>query len=58
MKDKELAKRLIDEAVEKYALQWEGVLDAKSKKKLKKDWYSAFLAGLTTLEEIRAEFMS
>jgi hypothetical protein len=52
---KELAKRLIEEAVEKYTSEHEGLFDAKFKKKLSKDLYCKFLAGLLSLEEIREE---
>jgi hypothetical protein len=55
MKDKELAKRLIDEAVESYTSEYEGLFDAKAKKKLAKDLYCKYLAGLITLEDIRRE---
>ena len=34
MKDKELAKRLIEEAVEKHSLDYEGLYNAKDKKQL------------------------
>ena len=55
MKDKELAKRLIEEAVEKHRLEYEGLYKAKDKEKLTKDLYCKFLAGLISLEDIRAE---
>ena len=55
MKDKELAKRLIEEAVEKHCLDYEGLYNAKDKKKLAKDLYCKFLADLLSLEDIRAE---
>jgi hypothetical protein len=55
MKDKELAKRLIEEAVEKHCLDYEGLYKAKDKEKLAKDLYCKFLAELISLEDIRAE---
>jgi hypothetical protein len=55
MKDKELAKRLIEEAVEKHCLAYEGLYKAKDKEKLAKDLYCKFLAELISLEDIRAE---
>jgi len=55
MKDKELAKRLIEEAVEHYTSEHEGLLASKAKKKLSKDLYCKFLAGLLSLENIREE---
>jgi hypothetical protein len=55
MKDKELAKRLIEEAVEKHCLAYEGLYNAKDKKQLVKDLYCKFLADLLSLEDIRAE---
>jgi len=53
--DKELAKRLIEQAVEKYCSEYEGLYNAKDKKKLAKDLYCKFIAGLMTLEDIRNE---
>ena len=62
MKDKELAKRLIEEAVEKHCLAYEGFYKAKDKEKLAKDLsdlykdlYCKFPAELISLEDIRAE---
>ena len=55
MKDKELAKRLIEEAVEKHCLAYEGLYKAKDKEKLAKELYCKFLAELISLEDIRAE---
>jgi hypothetical protein len=55
MKDKELAKRLIEEVVEKHCLAYEGLYKAKDKEKLAKDLYCKFLAELISLEDIRAE---
>lgn len=55
MKDKELAKRLIAEAVERHCLEYEGLYNAKDREKLAKDLYFKFLAGLISLEDIRAE---
>ena len=52
---KELAKRLIEEAVEQYTSEHEGLFDAKDKKKLAKDLYCKFQAGLLSLEGIREE---
>ena len=52
---KELAKRLIEEAVEHYTSEHEGLFDAKAKKNLAKDLYCKFLAGLISLEDIREE---
>ena len=52
---KELAKRLIEDAVEQYALEWDGLFNAKEKKRLIKDLYSKYLAGLLSLEDIRGE---
>ena len=52
---KELAKRLIEEAVEQYTSEHEGLFDAKAKKKLAKDLYCKFQAGLLSLEDIREE---
>ena len=52
---KELAKRLIEEAVKQYTSEHEGLFDAKSKKKLVKDLYCKFQAGLLSLEDIREE---
>jgi hypothetical protein len=52
---KELAKRLIEEAVEQYTSEHEGLFDAKSKKKLSKDLYCKFLADLISLEDIKGE---
>jgi hypothetical protein len=40
---KELAKRLIEDAVEQYALEWDGLFNAKEKKRLIKDLYSKYL---------------
>jgi hypothetical protein len=54
MKDKELAKRLIAEAVEKHCLDYEGLYKAKDREKLTKDLYFKFLAGLISLENKRA----
>lgn len=53
--NKKLAKRLIEEAVEKYTSEHEGLFDAKDKKKLSKDLHCKFQAGLLSLEEIREE---
>ena len=53
--EKELAKRLIEEAVEHYTSEHERLFDAKAKKKLSKDLYCKFLAGLISLEDIREE---
>jgi len=55
MKDKQLAKRLLEEAVEQYTSEHEKLFDAKAKKKISKDLYSKFLAGLISLENIREE---
>ena len=55
MKDKELAKRLIEEVVENHCLAYEGLYNAKDKKQLVKDLYCKFLADLLSLEDIRAE---
>jgi hypothetical protein len=55
---KELAKRLIEEAVEQYTSKYEELLDAKAKKKLTKDLYCRFQAGLISLEDIRHELKS
>ena len=52
---KELAKRLIEEVVQQYTSEHEGLFDAKDKKKLSKDLYCKFLAGLLSLEDIREE---
>ena len=52
---KELAKRLIEEAVENYTSEHERLFDAKSKKKLAKDLYCKFLADLISLEDIKGE---
>lgn len=51
----QLVKRLIEKAVEKYASEHVDLFDAKSKKKLVKDLYCKFLAGLLSLEDIRKE---
>jgi len=50
---KELAKRLIEEAVEQYTSEHEGLFDIKAKKKISKDLYSEFLAGFLSLEDIK-----
>ena len=52
---KELAKRLIEEAVEQYTSEHEGLFDTKSKKKLSKALYYKFLADLISLEDIKGE---
>lgn len=54
-KDKQLAKRLIQESVEELCERWGGLLDVKAKKKLVQDTYCRFLAGLITLEDIRKD---
>ena len=53
--NKELAKRLIEEAVENYTSEHEGLFNAEDKKKLAKDLYCKFIAGLISLEDIREE---
>ena len=52
---KELAKRLIEEAVEQYTSEHEGLFDAKAKKKLAKALYYKFQAGLISLEDLKEE---
>ena len=54
---KELAKRLIEEAVEQYTSEHKGLFDAKAKKKLAKDLYCKFLADLISLEDIKEELI-
>jgi hypothetical protein len=52
---KKLAKRLIDKAVELYTLEHQGLFDVKDKKRLSKDLYCKFLAGLLSLEDLKEE---
>lgn len=52
---KKLAKRLIDKAVELYTLEHQSLFDVKDKKRLSKDLYCKFLAGLLSLEDIKEE---
>ena len=55
--DKQLAKRLIEEAIERgeYSPIHLDLLNSKDKKNLAKDLYCKYLAGLITLEDIREE---
>lgn len=57
MDDKQLAKRLIEEAIERgeYSPIDLDFLNSKDKKKIAKDLYCKYLAGLITLEDIREE---
>ena len=50
-----LVKHLIEEAVKQYTSKHEGLFNAKDKKKLAKDLYCKFQAGLLSLEDIREE---
>ena len=52
-----LVKRLIEEAVEQYTSEHEGLFNAEDKKKLAKDLYCKFQAGLISLEDIREELI-
>ena len=51
-----LVKHLIEEAVKQYTSKHEGLFNAKDKKKLAKDLYCKFQAGLLSLEDLKKEF--